>query len=289
MKHPSIPVPLGNPDQIERAHYYSVPKDHACNSQVQLLHGGYQECRNSYHFRRDHYSHHCLVLITGGRGECWIDEHYSHLQTGTAYLYRPGSCWREKSDQSMPLRKHFAVFQADEWLNDDLLARSNPFIEVHPIRPAVALLETITSEAHTASETQAAVCQHLFDALLLKLRTTTETATPLVQDQAHRTYSQVLKLIEKDYLTLRSVDDIALKMNIDPSYIARLFKRYHDTTPYRCLIAMKMNHAMNQLLNTSDTVTKIALDIGFDNPFHFTRAFKTIHSIPPTHYRNQQS
>jgi AraC-like DNA-binding protein len=42
-----------------------------------------------------------------------------------------------------------------------------------------------------------------------------------------------------------------------------------------------MGHAASLLLTTGYLVKNVAFELGFENPFHFSRAFKSVYGISP--------
>ena len=55
---------------------------------------------------------------------------------------------------------------------------------------------------------------------------------------------------------------------------AGLFRRYDHQTPYQFLMRLKMNLAAERLQNPGVLVKQVATELRFDDPFHFSRAFK---------------
>ena len=77
------------------------------------------------------------------------------------------------------------------------------------------------------------------------------------------------------------VEDLANELNIDAAYLSRVFKRFHNESPYKFLIRLKMGHAASLLLSSRRLVKDIAFELGFENPFHFSRTFKSVYGVSP--------
>jgi transcriptional regulator GlxA family with amidase domain len=67
--------------------------------------------------------------------------------------------------------------------------------------------------------------------------------------------------------------------------MCRLFRRYEDCTPGEYLIALKLNRAVNLLLNSQLAVKEIAGLLNFDTPYSFSRTFKKNLGKSPAKYR----
>jgi AraC-like DNA-binding protein len=51
---------------------------------------------------------------------------------------------------------------------------------------------------------------------------------------------------------------------------------------------LKMNAAAAQLHQPGTLVKNVAAELGFANPFHFSRTFKSVFGIPPESFRKMR-
>ena len=87
-----------------------------------------------------------------------------------------------------------------------------------------------------------------------------------------------------NYFRIKTVDELANELHIDPAYLSRVFRRFHNHSPYRFLVRLKMKHAASLLLSSSRLVKDIAFELGFENPFHFSRTFKSVYGVSPENF-----
>ena len=81
------------------------------------------------------------------------------------------------------------------------------------------------------------------------------------------------------------VATLAALANLSPSHYTALFKQHTGYAPIDYLIRLRMHWAC-QLLDTTDQPVKtIAASLGYDDPFYFSRLFKTVNEASPTEYR----
>jgi AraC-like DNA-binding protein len=71
------------------------------------------------------------------------------------------------------------------------------------------------------------------------------------------------------------------------SSVCRLFRRFQGTSPYQYLLRRKMNLAAEFLIDQGGLVKEAALKVGFADPFHFSRCFKTVHGVAPSELQRQ--
>lgn len=84
------------------------------------------------------------------------------------------------------------------------------------------------------------------------------------------------------YPSLNELSNIA-KMSTSRFLLA--FRQYFGTTPYQYLKDLRMNAALTLLLNTEDSITSIAQDLGYKNSGHFSGIFKSYYGVTPNKYR----
>src|SRR5438128_1367993 len=77
---------------------------------------------------------------------------------------------------------------------------------------------------------------------------------------------------------------LAALANISPSHFFALFKRRTGCAPIDYFIRLRMHHACRLLEQTSLNVKEIAAVLGYDDPFYFSRVFKSVNHVAPTEY-----
>lgn len=83
--------------------------------------------------------------------------------------------------------------------------------------------------------------------------------------------------------------EAAQQCHISYGYFRALFRRYMGRPPYDYLLQWRMRRAGRELRTTDRQVKSIALDYGYTNPAHFTRAFKRAMGMAPTDFRRAVS
>jgi len=68
-------------------------------------------------------------------------------------------------------------------------------------------------------------------------------------------------------------------------HFSKKFRHATGTSPARYFAELKIQHACRLLDNTTDSVRQIALALGFDDPYYFSRLFKKTMGLAPQFYR----
>jgi transcriptional regulator GlxA family with amidase domain len=83
------------------------------------------------------------------------------------------------------------------------------------------------------------------------------------------------------------VATLAAQASVSPSHYFALFKRQTGTAPIDFFIRLRMNHARELLDSTCSSVKEVAATMGYDDPFYFSRVFKSVHRVAPAEYRKR--
>jgi len=110
---------------------------------------------------------------------------------------------------------------------------------------------------------------------------TIETATPDSVDSAILYMQQHID----ETITL---SDLSKRFNYSVSRFSNLFKQKTGYAPIDYFLQMKMQKACQQLDFTSQSIKSIAFGMGFDDPYYFSKRFKTIIGVSPKKYRDMK-
>jgi AraC-like DNA-binding protein len=84
-----------------------------------------------------------------------------------------------------------------------------------------------------------------------------------------------------------TVDELARKVGLSRSALAKRFTDLLGQAPMQYLARWRLQIAAQELLNGSKTLAVVALEIGYDSEAAFNRAFKREFGLPPAGWRKQ--
>lgn len=84
-----------------------------------------------------------------------------------------------------------------------------------------------------------------------------------------------------------SLQSVAEAFFFSTSYVSRLFKQCSDVGFSDYVTKTKLEHSKELLQNTDATVLSVASQLGYDDPYYFSRVFKKHNGISPREYMLQ--
>ena len=83
------------------------------------------------------------------------------------------------------------------------------------------------------------------------------------------------------------MEGVALDHGLSPSSFRRRWKRRFGGSPLRFVQQLRMTEACGLLIDTDRSIAEIARVVGYDDPYHFSRAFRRIVGVSPTEHRRR--
>ena len=76
-------------------------------------------------------------------------------------------------------------------------------------------------------------------------------------------------------------------MSVSLNHFNRLFRKYLGNSPRHCVIQARMRRAADLLLSSDPSVAEIAMAVGMENEFYFSRLFRRNFALSPSGYRKE--
>ncbi len=101
----------------------------------------------------------------------------------------------------------------------------------------------------------------------------------------HAAIQRAVAFIEQHYPEHLSLAGIARQAFLSPHHFCTAFKQATGVSPWTYLTQTRLERAKELLRDTNQTVTEIALDVGFSDSSYFARVFKASEGISPSAFR----
>jgi AraC-like DNA-binding protein len=107
--------------------------------------------------------------------------------------------------------------------------------------------------------------------------------------QPYRRMNSVVEYIGQHYSESIEVADLAKVANLSISQLERRFRSAFQQTPTRFLIRYRLTRASQILVQSEETLSYIAQEVGFYDHSHFSREFQKLFGLSPGRYRKTHS
>ncbi|MBC6296973.1 helix-turn-helix domain-containing protein [Listeria sp. FSL L7-1517] len=156
----------------------------------------------------------------------------------------------------------------------------------------VALAHLMAAYFKQNDETEIETYQHFFTVLTLLVKNFKKEYLPvptITENLADERMSQLLEQIQKNYSQPISLESLAEMSGISYYYLSRSFKKQVGVNFTEYLNQIRLMHASEALVSTSQSVLKVAFNSGFSNAKNFYDIFKKQYGLTPANYRKKYS
>ncbi len=127
----------------------------------------------------------------------------------------------------------------------------------------------------------------LMDVLFNNFRVNTSHSQDAQNHRYAARMTEISKIMREHYMENFSLSMLADMLYLSAPYLSRFFDRQFGMSFSAYLTQLRINHALNELLNTNKNIEEISADSGFPNSHAFVSAFKREFGVLPSVYRRQ--
>ncbi|MBQ3028402.1 MAG: helix-turn-helix domain-containing protein [Lachnospiraceae bacterium] len=103
-------------------------------------------------------------------------------------------------------------------------------------------------------------------------------------------YEEAAEIIRDGYWKPElTVEHLADSLNVERSYLYRLFMEHCGISPQQYLTEIRMERACELLLTTELSVQAVACSVGYKDALYFSRVFRKRKGITPSNYRKESA
>ncbi|MED0670006.1 AraC family transcriptional regulator [Aneurinibacillus aneurinilyticus] len=225
---------------------------------------------------------HVLLAVISGQGRLTIGMHDYRLRPDTVYVCSPkqtfGTVVERADEMEMFLLKFDAVGEAEHG-NKPLFPLMGE-IPLHSRGQLAFLCEVITSQRYSQDELERFRSQATFQELLYYIL----KSSRLILKDSQTALERTKAYMEEQYSDSVTIDQLARMTDISPKYFVDLFKKTYGISAIDYLTELRMNRAKQLMAQTNVKLQDVARQVGYSDPFYFSRKFKKEVGVSPTVY-----
>lgn len=262
---------------------------------LSLYQFGWERCEPSHTFGPAARIHYLFHYIISGTGTLYADDSFGNTHTysvksGQGFMIFPNQINTYIADRDLPWEYVWIEFDglwAKEAIEIAGLSPNAPIYHAH----FHDLRDTMANEMLYIAQHGDMAPFHLMGHLYLFLDALTRPVSSMEFSRGSRLRDfyvhEAISFVEQNFQNNISVEDIADNCGLNRSYFGKIFREAVGKTPQEFLINYRITKAAELLKLTRLSVGDIGKAVGYDNPLHFSRAFKNIYGISPREWRSQ--
>lgn len=258
------------------------------NLDINLYHCGMEKCEKGHFYGpavRDHYLIHYILK---GKGILRVGDKTYNIGENQGFLIEPNVLNYYEADMHEPWEYIWIGFngvKGKEYMGRSNLSTENPILSHDGDLSLRSSMEEAVSILSMQSNKDILLMSILYKILFFIIEKYPCEGTSILRQQQY--IEEALRVIDSNYSNDITIMDIAKLVNIDRSYLHRLFKEYVGTSPQKYLIEYRIEKACALLSNSRLTIADISRSVGYNDVFLFSKTFKKVKNITPSQFRNK--
>ena len=221
----------------------------------------------------------CLVLDGVWQERC--EDGTRHCAPRTLIYHPPGDVHSDHFDTNEG--RVFAIEMDATWVDRTLPV--GPALQqprVVDVGPPTMLALRLCDESRRADASSALVVEGLMLELLGALG---RFGDGLAASPAPSWLRRVEEILHDEFRQPPSVRDIASLVGVHAVHLARAFRARHGCSIAEYVCRLRIDEACRAMAGSAGTLSEIALDVGFFDQSHFTKAFRRTVGTTPARFR----
>lgn len=261
-----------------KTYYNHEPKDYT----VRINNYGYRSCSPGFspgYVSRKHYVLHYIY-----EGECIFEtgEQSYRVFPGEMFIISPGKVYNYTSDHEKPCTYRWVDISGhnfDKFVAVTGFSLSKPVVRDFDDMRIGNLLKEMTDKGKMSGKEINGYSWLLADAICRK-----EKASQGVWEKY---IEPALEFIISNSERKTTVSDVADYLNIDRSYLSRVFNECMGISIKKYIYNYHMDIAKSFLTYSDLPIRDIAIAVGYDDPLDFTKAFHRTYGMSPSKWRDE--
>jgi AraC-like DNA-binding protein len=250
--------------------------------------GEYPSAPNHYVSRESGVEEAIMICCLSGAGRLRLGDVKHTITRGTILFISPGvphAYWADEHDPWSIFWIHFGGSLVDEILESYSITPSSPLLYVGDLHKVKASFEDVYAclNYHYSDTGLFAMSSELF-----RLFGSIKVVQGNVEPKRRSAEQKVLGTIAfmQSHLNMAlTIRQLAKHSGQSDSYYSHVFKEKTGQSPLNYFIQLKISKACELLDQTSLSVLEISNQLGYSDPYYFSRIFKKVQGVSPRAYR----
>jgi AraC-like DNA-binding protein len=230
-----------------------------------------------------------INYITEGSGIFETTTDQFQVVSGSIIILRPGMWHRYKPDPNTGWNEHYIGFNGDfcaHLFHEGFFQPGKPVMYVGFQESLLKLFFEIIQQVKDEKTGHQQVASANLMLMLSKILSVIRN-----QEFAGKTIERIIRkaclYFRENLNTNVNIEKLATDLNVGYSYFRQMFRKYTGISPTQYHLSLRIQKAKDLLVSTDQSFKEIAIDLGFESYFYFSRIFKDKTGKSPMEFRKE--
>lgn len=253
--------------------------------------GDYKMSNNHFHYYYE------MFYVKNGGVRIFINNELYELRSGDFIVIAPGEAHNVR--YFLPTYRINIYFKSEDIMDKSLAALEQFDLRntgcIHVPGTYRKSVESVFERMLSEDRADDSYTKYMLRCELLELFILLQRFRVKASDLAARGDSEdavmldIAKYISEHYESPITLDGLAARAGLSPSYFSRKFKNVTGMGMKEYLKYTRLRNSAHMLVSTPDSITDIAFACGFSDSNYFKDAFKKMYGVSPREYRKQMT
>lgn len=229
-----------------------------------------------------------LWTILGGCGVLHNNGVSYNFSRGDCFLLRPGERYVGEHDPDNPLRVIYIHFIYVDSRGSEIPYGDFPVPRLYRRIADISFFEKLLEKTAAAFQSPSGLLQanNWLNVVLQEMAENDLHAEYAGNEAVQRSLIEnVCDRIRKEPGKSYKVRDLAREFSFSQDHFCRIFKKYKKTTPGDFIATTRIDAARQLLISSNYPVARIAEILGYNDIYHFSKAFRQKTGMAPSEFR----
>lgn len=230
-----------------------------------------------------------INYITEGSGILETATEKFTVAPGSMIILRPGMWHRYKPDPSTGWNEHYLGFEGEfcaRLFQEGFFAPNRPVLYIgfqeNILQLFFEIIQSVKEEKTGHQQVSAANTILMLSKILSVVRNQ-EFAGKSIE----RTIRKACLYLRENLNRNLNIEKLAEELHVGYSYFRQMFRKYTGISPTQYHLSLRIQKAKDLLVSTDQSFKEIAIDLGFESYFYFSRIFKDKTGQSPMEFRKE--
>lgn len=226
--------------------------------------------------------HRILQITLSGEGRCWVNGRWDRAPAGAAYIIPKGAEWMWRYEATERPWEHLFVVLEPEFELSESWKHTTSFIR-RRCDPTDLAWTFRQFYKETLGKGRVPILVNLCEIMVCLARELFD------EEEHHYRLSNLWMVVAEDLARPWDLATLSKKAGMCQEKLRLLCHNETGRSPIAQVTYLRMRHAAVLVQQGYLNVQQIGAQVGYENPFNFSLAFKRHYGLSPTHFSKKQN